>query len=83
MDEFPEVKLVPADGREVSGATQFGGKATFIQGDHTPECCGRKMTLLAQLDGLDYPEAKLPDSSLVYLFLCQQCFDVHAELQCM
>ena len=41
------------------------------------------MTLLAQLDGLDYPEAELPESSLVYVFLCRQCFDVSAELQSM
>ncbi|WP_152049227.1 hypothetical protein [Tautonia marina] len=77
------MKLVPADGREVSGGTQFGGKPTFIQGDYTPECCGHRMVLLAQLDGLDYPEARLPDSALVYVFLCPKCFDVSAELQCM
>jgi hypothetical protein len=83
MGELPELKLLPADGREVSGASQLGGRATFIQGDHTPVCCGRPMSLLAQLDGLDYPEAQLPDSALVYVFLCRQCFDVSAELQCM
>lgn len=83
MEELPEIKLVPADGRSVSGDTKLGGRATFIQGDHTPECCGRRMILLAQLDGLDYPEAQLPDSALVYIFFCRQCFDVHAELQCM
>ena len=83
MDALPEIKLVAADGREQSGDTKLGGQATFIQGDHTPECCGRRMALLAQLDGLDYPEAKLPDSSLVYVFMCRQCFEVSAELQCM
>ena len=44
-------------------------RATFIQGDYTPECCGRRMVLLAQFDGLDYPEAKLPDSTLIYGFV--------------
>jgi hypothetical protein len=83
MDELPEVKLIPPDGREVSGNTKFGGKPLFIQGDPTPECCGRKMVLLAQLDGLDYLEAGLPDSALVYVFLCRHCFEVSAELQCM
>jgi hypothetical protein len=83
MDELPEVKLRPIDGREVSGDTKFGGKPTFIQGDHTPECCGKRMVLLAQLDSLDYPEGELPDSALVYVFLCPLCFDVSAELQCM
>lgn len=83
MPELPEVKLAAVDGREMSGDTKFGGKATFIQGDHTPECCGQKMTLLAQLDGLDYREADLPDSALVYVFLCQKCFEVSSELQCM
>jgi hypothetical protein len=83
MVALPEVKLIPADGRKVAGDTKFGGKAVFIQGDHTPECCGRCMTLFAQLDGLDDPEAALPASALAYVFLCQQCFDVQAELQCM
>jgi hypothetical protein len=82
MHELPELKLAPADGREVSGDTKLGGEPTFIQGDHTPECCGQRMALLAQLDGLYYPEAELPDSALVYVFLCKQCFEVHAELQC-
>jgi hypothetical protein len=83
MDELPEVKLMPADGREASGETKLGGEATFIQGDYTPECCGGRMVLLAQLDGLDYPEARLPGSALVYVFLCRKCFGVSAELQCM
>ena len=83
MAELPEIKITFSDGRETSGATHLGGKATFIQGDHTPDCCGQRMTLLAQLDGLDYPEAELPDTALVYVFLCQRCFSVYAEMQCM
>lgn len=83
MDELPEVKLVAANGRGSSGETKFGGKPTWIQGDYTPECCDQKMVLLAQLDGLDYREAELPDSALVYVFLCPKCFDVSAQLQCM
>lgn len=83
MAGLPEVKLAAADGREMSGATKFGGEATFIQGNYTPDCCAHKMTLLAQLDGLDYAEAELPDSALVYVWLCRQCFDVRAEMQCM
>jgi hypothetical protein len=82
MTDLPEIKLTRAAG-PTTGETKFGGQPTFIQGDHTPECCGRRMTLLAQLDSLDYPEAELPDSALVYVFLCRQCFDVQAELQCM
>ena len=83
MEELPEVKLVPTDGREVAGSTKLGGKPSFIQGDYTPTCCGQKMVLLAQVDGLDYPEAEMPDSALVYVILCRRCFDVSAELQCM
>jgi hypothetical protein len=83
VEELPEVKLVAADGRGMSGDTKFGGKPTFIQRDSTPECCGQPMVLLAQLDGFDYPEAALPDSALVYVFLCRRCFEVSAELQCM
>jgi hypothetical protein len=83
MAELPEVKLAAVDGREMSGDTKFGGKPQFIQGDYTPDCCDQKMILLAQLDGLDYKEAELPDSSLVYVWLCQKCFDVRAEIQSM
>ncbi|MFO0850048.1 MAG: hypothetical protein U0871_16060 [Gemmataceae bacterium] len=82
MADLPEVKLIPADGRSATGDTKFGGRATFIQGDFTPDCCGKRMALLAQLDGLDYPEAELPDCALIYVYFCSQCFDVHAELQC-
>jgi hypothetical protein len=81
--ELPEVKLAAVDGREMSGDTKFGGKPQFIQGNYTPDCCGQKMSLLAQLDGLDYKEAELPDSALVYVWLCRRCFDVRAEMQCM
>lgn len=80
---LPEVKLLRADDREACAGTRFGGWPQFIQVDNTPDCCGRPMALLAQLDGLDYPEAELPDSALVYVFVCRQCFDVSAELQCM
>ncbi len=83
MVELPEIILSRADGKPGTGSTKFGGAAEFIQGDYTPDCCGSRMTLLAQLDGLDYREADLPDSSLVYVFVCSHCFSVHAELQCM
>ena len=83
MGQLPELKLLPADGRPASGETKLGGKPQWVQGDHTPECCGSRMVLLAQIDGLDFPEAKLPDSALVYTFLCPQCFGVSSELQCM
>ena len=83
MDELPLVKLLPADGRDVSGATHFGGMPTFIQNHRVPECCGHPMSLLAQLDSLDYREADLPDSALVYVFICRSCFDVQADMQCM
>jgi uncharacterized protein YwqG len=81
--KLPKVKIVYADNREISGASQFGGSATFIQADRTPSCCDSKMQLLAQLDSLDYPEAQLPDSAFVYVFICPHCFDVEAQMQCM
>ena len=83
MGDFAEVKLVPADGRAVSGDTKFGGQPTFIQSRNTPECCGRAMSLLVQIDGLDFPEAGLPDSALAYLYVCRECFEVSSDLQCM
>jgi hypothetical protein len=83
MSELREVKLAAVGGREMSGDTKFGGIPQFIQGDYTPDCCGQKMALLAQLDGLDYKEAELPDSALVYVWLCRRCFDVRAAMQHM
>jgi hypothetical protein len=83
MHELPEVKLVPADGRDVPGETKFGGRPTIIQGHRPPECCGVTMQLFVQVDGLDFPEAELPDSALVYLYLCRQCFGVSAHLESM
>jgi hypothetical protein len=83
MNDLPEVKLLPADGREVSGDTKFGGKPQFIQSHNTPECCCQPMALLVQVDGLDFPEAGLPDSSLAYLYVCRQCFQVSSDLQSM
>ena len=83
MEVYPEIPLLPVDGREVSGDTKFGGLPQFIQSRNTPECCGRKMTLLVQIDGLDFPEAQLPDSSLAYLYVCRQCFETSCDLQCM
>lgn len=82
-EELPEVKLLRPDGREMSGDTHFGGRPQFIQAHHTPECCGRPMALLVQLDGLDFPEAELPDSALAYLWVCRQCFQTSSDLQCM
>jgi hypothetical protein len=80
-DELPEVKLLFADGRASNGATQLGGRPTMTH-PRTPECCGRPMALFAQLDSLDYPEADLPDAGLVLVWLCRQCFGVHAALEC-
>ena len=81
--KLPKLKILYADKREISGASYLGGSATFIQADRTPSCCEHKMQLLAQLDSLDYPEAELPDSALVYVFVCPHCFVVDAQLQCM
>ena len=50
IKSLPELKIVFADKREISGACQHGGKATFIQADITLSCCDYKMQLLAQLD---------------------------------
>jgi hypothetical protein len=32
----------PTDDREASGDTKYESRPTYIQGDHTPDCCGRK-----------------------------------------
>ena len=78
--ELPELKLLPADGRTSSGATQFGGKPVLTH-SFPPKCCERVMTLFAQLDSLDYEEAELPDAGVVLVYLCQQCKGVQASLE--
>ena len=69
MEELPEIKLIRANGSQTRGETRFGGKPTVICGEFNEECCGQRMVLLAQLDELDFPEAKLPGRLMVYLFI--------------
>ena len=78
--ELPEVKLMRCGNMPV--ATKLGGTPEWIQVEWKPECCGKPMVFLGQIDSLDMPEAALPDSALVYVFFCSKCFDVAAQLQC-
>ena len=83
MKELPEIRLVVADTSAGQPAgTKLGGKPDWVQSEWQPACCGQPMTFLGQIDSLDINEAKLPDSALVYVFFCDQCFEVAAQLQC-
>lgn len=80
---LPEVKLLRSDGQQMFGDSRFGGHPQFIQVNNTPDWCGHAMALLVQIDALDFPEANMPDSALAYLWVCRQCYQVSADLQCM
>lgn len=73
MSELPEVKLARVDGRG-RGETKLGGKATFLCGNYTGECCGQPMVLLGQFDELDFPEAELPGRMVACVFICRKCY---------
>jgi hypothetical protein len=80
---LPEHKLVRADSDSGEPlGTKLGGTPDFIQAEWQPECCGEKMVFLGQLDSLDIPEAKLPDSAIVYVFYCRKCMRIAASMQC-
>jgi hypothetical protein len=82
MAELPEIRLGPIQFDPYNPpATKLGGKPEWIQVEWKPECCGQPMTFLGQIDSLDIPAARLPDSSLVYVFYCSKCFDVDCQLQ--
>jgi hypothetical protein len=72
MNELPEIKLSRADGRS-RGETKLGGKATFLCGKYSEECCGQPMVLLGQFDELDFPEAELPGRMVACVFICRNC----------
>jgi len=81
MDSYPELRFKnAATGADVG--TRIGGEPEWIQVEWQPECCGSRMQFLAQIDSLDIPEAKLPDSALIYVFVCTKCFDTTCQLQC-
>lgn len=80
---LPEIRLAPvASDLDEAAGTKLGGEPEWVQVAWEPECCGRPMMFLAQIDSLDIPQAELPDSSLVYVFFCPACFDVTSQLQC-
>ncbi len=58
---------------------------SWIQGDEIPECCGRAMYFVGQIDGdcicsESPPDAKLwwHDSASFYVFTCPVCLEVKA-----
>ena len=78
---YPEIRFKNAATGEAAG-TRIGGEPEWIQAEWLPECCGSRMQFLAQIDSLDTPDAKLPDSALIYVFVCPKCFQTTCQLQC-
>lgn len=83
MAELPEIRLAVATAADAgSVGTKLGGRPEWIQTEWEPQCCGQPMTFLAQVDTLDLPNTRFPDSALVYVFYCSKCFEVASQLQC-
>ena len=80
--ELPEIKLTRAEPHagEVLG-TKLGGTPEWVQAEWKPACCGQAMTFLSQIDSLDLPDARLPDSALIYVYFCSKCFATTSQLQ--
>lgn len=94
MLRVPEIKLIPQpnsdDAKAVFGhrwaapgigtRNKLGGSPDWIQQEDWPLCCGDSMTFYAQLDSVG-DEVHLADCGLIYVFVCFDCFSVHAQLQ--
>lgn len=81
---IPEIRLAPVSSNsEGSGETKIGGAPTWIQEPMTMECrCRCPMTFLGQFDTLDIPETRFPDSAMIYVFVCTNCWQTEAVMQC-
>jgi len=59
---------------------KVGGEADWIQGDETPECCGRPAMFYGQLASLG-GKYDLIDNGIIYVFICRKCLRTHAVFQ--
>lgn len=61
--------------------SRLGGTPDSIQDMPWPTCsgCGQDLTFYAQLDGLP-GGYDLADAGLIHVFVCFDCFEVHARL---
>lgn len=61
---------------------RLGGAPDLMHADEWPSCrgCRETMTFYAQLDALPAGGFDLADAGLIYVFVCFDCFDVHAVL---
>ena len=61
--------------------TKLGGEPDWIQDDETPVCplCGQEMSLVAQIDSIDYTDYRsngpylFGDVGMLYVFYCLDC----------
>jgi hypothetical protein len=79
MATYPEIRFKNMATGENAG-TRLGGEPEWMQEEWKPDCCGTRMQFLPQIDSLDIHAAKLPDSALVYVFVCTKCFETTCQL---
>lgn len=87
VDEEAAIPLEPPTGETtlgvvlpVEGACRFGGEPDWIQADATPQCCGRPMVFVAQLDNMG--EMNFGDAGDGYAFYCAECGAAKFLWQC-
>jgi hypothetical protein len=59
---------------------KVGGEPDWIQGEETPECCGRRAMFYGQLGSLG-GKYDLCDNGIIYIFVCRKCLKTHSVLQ--
>ena len=59
---------------------KIGGEPDWIQGDETPECCGRPTMFYGQLGSLG-GQYDLIDNGIIYVFICRKCLKTQAVFQ--
>jgi hypothetical protein len=70
-DDF-YVEALEKNGMSVVG--KLGGRPVWLQGDETPQCsCGRKMTLVVQIEYYAGGGINFGDAGVGYAFACTRC----------
>ena len=95
MKTVPPFKLVPEPlneqaaslgsfkwaAKEVGQRHRLGGQPEGIKAEDWPKCvnCDERMTFYGQLDSID-DEICIADCGLILVFLCFECYQVHAQV---
>ena len=68
-------------GEDIGKRHKLGGEPDFVQAAEWPRCCGNLMTFYGQLDSIG-DEIVIADCGLIYVFICFDCYEAKAVVQC-